>query len=169
MNQNLPRHTSTALTAGACTVNGVNNAGASTISIAKATNSSTLIEGDIITITGFTQQYVVTTGVTLAVGTTPVAIYPPLVNTTAGGEVVVLVASHDVNLAFHRDAIAFATRPMIPAPAGMGSVSAAAQDPISGLTLRLEVTREHKRTRWSYDMLYGAAVIRRELGARLLG
>ena len=51
----------------------------------------------------------------------------------------------------------------------IGSIMMSAADPVSGLVLRLEVTREHKRTRFSYDMLYGAMVVRREFGARLAG
>jgi hypothetical protein len=183
MNQNMPRHVTAGATGGALTVNATNtytlftgSPGVYTpqlsIVLAKATaNNMVFIEGDIITFTNTsTQQYVVTAAVTITAGSTgTVNVYPPLVGTFTATDPVVVVASHDVNLAFHRDAIAFATRPMMPAPEGMGNVSASAQDPISGLTLRLEITREFKRTRWSFDMLYGAAVIRRELGCRLLG
>lgn len=170
MDQNIPTHTSTPLTSGAATVNGSHTAGATSVSIAKATNPSDLVEGDIITFAGHDQTYVVTADTTLTVGNTPVPISPALQVDLAGGEAVDLKASHVVNLAFHRDAIAFATRTLEDEiPAGLGSIVQSAADPVSGLTLRLEVTRQHKRTNWSFDILYGANVVRPELGARLAG
>ena len=42
-------------------------------------------------------------------------------------------------------------------------------DPISGLSLRVEVTREFKQTRVSYDILYGGALVRPQLAALILG
>lgn len=74
-----------------------------------------------------------------------------------------------VSLAFHRDAIAFSTRPLMDSANGLGNLTQSAVDPVSGLSLRLEVSREHKRTRFSYDILYGADVVRRELGCRISG
>lgn len=169
MSQNVPTHTSTPLTAGAATVNGAHAAGVTSVSIAKATNASPLVAGDIITFAGSTQTYTVGAAVTLAVGNTAVAIQPPLVTALAGSEAVALKASHAVNLLFHRDAIAFASRPLEQAdPENLGTFRSAV-DPVSGLALRLEVTREHKRTRWSFDILYGIAVVRPGFGVRVAG
>jgi hypothetical protein len=164
--QQVATHVSTPLSAGALTVNGVNAAGSRTVSLAKATNASPLVKGDIITIAG--NQYGVTADVTLGVGNTSVSIYPALKASTAGGEVVTLAASHVVNLAFHRDAIAFATRPLLEV-SHPAVISQAATDPVSGLGLRLQITREYQRTRFAFDILYGGAVVRPELGTRLAG
>lgn len=169
MDQEVPTFAATTLSAGALTVNGINAAGSKTISLAKATNASSLKEGDIFTIAGDTQTYVVTAAATLAVGNTSVSIYPGLVKATVGDEVVTLKASHVMNLAFHRDAIAFATRPLMDSADGLGSLIQSSTDPVSGLSLRLEVSREHKRTRYSFDILYGCDVVRRELGCRIAG
>lgn len=164
--QQVPTHTSTALSAGALTVNGVNAAGAKTVSLAKATNAAPLVKGDILTIASKT--YVVTADTTLGVGNTAVPIYPGLVAATAGGEAVTLTATHVVNLAFHRDAIAFATRPLLQV-SHPAVISQSAVDPVSGIGLRLQITREYQRTRFAYDILFGGAVVRPELGARILG
>lgn len=167
--QQVPTHTAVALTAGAATANGVNALGAKTISIAKATNAGAVAVGDIIEIAGDDQTYVVTEAATLAVGNTNVKIAPGLKKATAGGEVITKKASHVVNLAFHRDAFAFASRPMVDIGEGLGNIVQAASDPVSGVSLRLEISREHKRTRFSYDILYGATLIRPELATRLAG
>lgn len=156
--------------AGAATVNGAHALGAKTLSIAKATNAHNLVRGDIITIAGDTQQYVVTAAVTLAVGNTAVSIYPGLKVAKSGSEVVSLQAAHKANLAFHRDAFAFAMRPVRDTQiAGVPTQQLTMMDNVSGLSLRLEVTREHKRYRWSFDALYGGKMIRPEFCARVSG
>jgi hypothetical protein len=176
MDQQVPTHTSTALSAGAATVNGVNaiSAGSTdggrtgTVSIAKATNTSPLVKGDIISIAGDSQTYVVTADTTLAVGNTSVPIAPALQKATAGAEVVTLKASHVVNLGFHRDAFAFVSRPLQKSTANTLEMMSVA-DPISGVALRLEVIRQNKQTYFDFDVLYGAACVRPELAARLAG
>jgi hypothetical protein len=171
MDQNVLTHTSVALSAGAATVNGVHAVGVKSLSIAKATNASNLAKGDIITIAGDTQTYVVTTAVTLAVGNTAVAIEPGLRTAKAGAEVVSLKASHVANLCIHPQAIAFATRPMANAAEArqLGAVVETVVDPISGLAITLIVKYEHYRTRWAFSCLYGGKTVRRELGVRLAG
>ena len=166
--QQVPTFVSTPLTAGAATAAGATAAGALVVSIAKATTASPLVQGDIISFAGSLQTYVVTAPVTLAVGSTNVSIYPKLLVPLAGGETVSLKATHVMNLAFHRDAIAFATRPLMEVthPA---VITNSATDPVSGLNLRMQITREYNRTRFAYDILYGGSVVRPELGTRIAG
>jgi hypothetical protein len=177
MDQNVPTHNSTPLTAGAATANGVqaiaagstDNGDTGTFSIAKATNTSQLVRGDILNVAGDTQDYVVTADTLLAVGNTAVPIAPALRKATAGGEAVSLKASHVANIVFNKYAIALASRPFNGAdPMSLGKFMFV-PDPVTGLVLRLEVSREHKRTRFAYDILYGFKTVRRALGARIAG
>ena len=166
--QAVPGHASTALSAGAATVNGVNASGAISLSVAKATNTSALIEGDILTIASgpAAGQYVVKTAVTLAVGNTAVSIQPPLRGATAGGETITLLAPQNrVNLAFHRDAFHFASRPLTSDAAAdlMRSVA----DPVSGVALRMEMIRQNKQDYIEFDVLYGATSFRPQLAVRI--
>lgn len=175
----VPTHTSTPLSAGAATVNGAHtvNFGSTdggrtgTVSIAKATNPSNLVKGDILTFAGDSQTYVVLADVTLAVGNTTVQIAPALKAAKSGGEAVTLKATHVVNLGFHRDAIAFATRPLVASTMDLqlGNQIMSMQDPKSGIVLRLEVSRQFKQTVWDFDILWGAKLVREELAARLAG
>jgi hypothetical protein len=179
MDQNVPTHTSTVLSVGAATVNGVHAVGAGslfndgfitgTVSIAKATNTSDLVAGDILTFAGDTQTYTVVTAVTLAVGNTAVTISPPLRTAKVGGEAVTLKASHKVNLHFHRDCFALASRPLLDVADGLGNLIQSAIDPVTGLVLRLEISRQYKQTTFSYDILYGTKCVRPQLGVRIAG
>jgi hypothetical protein len=160
MDQNVPLHT--AGTGTGYLVNGVHAVDATSIAI--NVGSGTIVVGDILTFAGDPQTYVATSALA-APGS--VSISPALRVATAGGEAVAITASHVVNLGFHRDAIAFASRPLRRSKGG-GIISATQVDPVSGLALRVEVTEEYKRQRFSYDILYGSNVVRPEFGVRLL-
>lgn len=169
MSQLVPTHTKG--TATGITLTSTSLVGDATVGL-KASGAGTLVVGDILTIAGDAQTYVVTALANLTSSQATVSIKPTLrvANDGSGTPVAVtLKGSHTVNLAFHRDAIAFATRPLKNVEAGLGAVTSTAADPMSKLTLRLEVRREHKRTTWSFDILYGGVVARPELGCRLAG
>jgi len=156
-------HTSTPLSAGNATVNGVNAAGSYTVSIAKLTNTSALVAGDLITFGG--RSYAVAADVTLIVGNTTVTLTSPLRASTAGGETVTLLATQNrVNLMFHKDAIHFASRPLI-SEATDKRMSMA--DPVTGLALGMELIRQNKQDYIEFDILYGATSFRPELGVRV--
>ncbi len=179
MDQNITQYTpGTGWASGfiASTVAGV--IGQTTLNIISATASGQVKVGDIFTIVGDTsnggspQQYVVT--VTTTVSTTVqsvITFYPAIKATIATGATLVVVSvAYTANLAFHRDAFAWASRPLASASIeGLGHQFASVTDPVSGCSLRLEVSRQYKQTTFSFDMLYGGALVRPELAVKILG
>lgn len=164
MDQQIPYHTKG--TATGYLVNGTPAVGATSIPV--DTGTGTFVIGDLITFAGDTQTYAVLAN--HAGGAGNLSITPGLKLAPADNAVISIKDSHVVNLAFHRDAFAFATRPLEDEDQeGLGSRIQSAVDPVSGLALRLEVTREHKRQRWSFDILYGAELVRKELATRVFG
>jgi hypothetical protein len=167
--QHVPRHV--AGTASGATTDTTGYAvGLKTITLASAGTGSILV-GDIITFAGDEQTYTVTAGDASVAGGGTVSFEPGLkVAITTAATAITLKASHRVNLLLHPNAIAFAMAPM---SAGMqvpgGSIEATVTDPVSGLGLRLTVTREYYQTEWAFDALWGSAVPRPEFGVRIAG
>lgn len=169
--QQVPTHGATVATAGAITVNGNQAAGLTSISINKATNATNLIAGDVLTIgTGAAAiQVAVAAPVTLAVGNTSVSLQFPLQRAITAGEAITLTAgaaAYRVNLGFHRDAFAFASRRLTSEVASATMMSMA--DPVSGVVLRMELIRQNKQDYIEFDVLYGSACIRPELAVRVV-
>lgn len=172
LEQNLPTHTKGAATSGTIALDD---------SAARAIGTKTLhmdgfstkpSYGDIFTIAGDTQTYTVKSATDLVGTDSDVTFEPGLkvaIPAADGNEVVTFVASHKVNLAFHRDALALASRPFADSdPMALGKFLSAV-DEVTGLTLRLEVTRQHKQTVFTYDILYGVACPIPAWAARILG
>ena len=175
MDQNIPTHTAGTIVNGAAAkaalVNGALAAGDATMNIDETTLTGTLVTGDAFKFTGTTQSYVVTNTTTLTASSNSiigVTFAPALAAIVANNVVVTFQDDSTTNMLFHRDAFALATRPLSEGLTGSGLIRAQT-DPVSGLSLRLEVKREHKQDRFSYDILYGAALVRAELAARVLG
>jgi hypothetical protein len=127
--------------------------------------------GDIFTIAGDTQTYVVVSTTNLVGTDTDVTFEPGLkvgLPAADGNEAVTFKPSFVMNMLIHRDAFALATRPLESSSLGLGLFQAAV-DPVSKLALRLEISREHKRTRFSYDILYGCQCVRPQFGVIIAG
>ncbi len=165
---NVVRHT--AGTAASITVASTTAAGATTVGLIGSV-AGTLVVGDIFSIAGNTQTYVVTAAASLTGTQAAVSIQPPLVAIASSGSDVARRASHVVNLAFQRDAFAFVNRPLANSGAGaeLGSFIQQLTDPVTGLTMRMEVTRQHRQERFAMDVLYGAKTIRPQFACRVAG
>lgn len=172
--QGVPTHTAGTITTGLI-AKAATAVAAGTKSFLATTAASTgacaLLAGDIINIAGHTQTYVLTANATQASAASDVtlAIEPGLQNALVGSEAITVKASHVVNLGFHRDAFAFATRPVGDMVFKGGHEIMQMTDPQTGINLTLEVSRQHHQTSWELSMLYGCKTIRRELAARLAG
>lgn len=175
MNQNLTRYTpGTGWASGniASTVGGA--IGDTTLNIINATASGQIKVGDIFSFVADTSshQYVVTVTNTVS-ATVQVAItFTPALKAAVatGATLLVVSAIYTVNLAFHRDAFAFASRPLAGGgQSAVGNIFQADTDPISGLALRLELSRQYKQDTYSYDLLCGANLVRAELAAKIAG
>ena len=164
VNQNLPEHT--AGTASDYTVTGANPVGTTTIAVTSAGGNGTFLEGDIVKIAGDDQTYVVTQD-ELGAPAATISIQPALRKATVGAEAITVTGTHQINLAYHRDAFALAMRPLKQEKIGRQVFSQV--DDVSGLALRVEVLEEHRRTRISFDALWGVKCVRPELAARLIG
>jgi hypothetical protein len=160
MDQNVLTHA--AGDAAAYAVSGDVAAGATVVPVTGGTGDFAV--GDVVSFAGHEQTYAVEdwSGGNLT-------IYPALVADVGDTAAVSLVADHVVNLGIHRDCFAWVSRPLVDNTQGLGNLIIAAGDEVSGINLRLEVSREHKRTRFSYDILFGTTCARPELGCRLLG
>ena len=136
--------------------------------------TGTVKKGQIFTVDGDSQTYVVTADATAA-GNAITLLFEPGIQ-VAWADDAQMTLKGDAsevwvnNLAFNKFAIAFATRPLEPADRQVGGViSSSIVDPKSGIALRLEVRNLYKQTSWEFDILYGRKTVRRELGARLAG
>lgn len=178
MDQSVPTHTAGTVGGDGTTATKVKTqaaVGATSVTVTVGgTNALDLNKGDIIYFAGDTTPYVITADAAGdAAADVVLSIYPALkAVASATAEVTMLgtaATAYTVNMGFHRDAFAFATRPLVDSVDGLGNYIKSAVDPVSGMALRLEVTREHKRTRYSFDVLYGVTTVRKELACRLLG
>ena len=145
-------------------------AGNTTLNILNATATGTIKLGDIFTISGGTQQYVVTANNSAAATTAVVITFKPAIATTVatGAAITVIGTAYTVNLAFHREAFAWASRPL----GRIGQISNIFQapvDPVTGLALRLELSRQYKQNTYSFDMLAGCNLVRDIYACKIAG
>lgn len=168
--QQVPSHTA-GTASGATTNNAGYAVGAKTVTLASA-GTGTILVGDVITFAGDTQTYTVTTGDADVSNGGTVSFEPGLVVAIpTSNTAITLKATHVVNLAFQRAAFALAMRPLadMTVEGAPAAFIQSAVDPVSGLTLRLEVTRQHKRWAWAFDILYGVKLVRPALAVRVAG
>jgi hypothetical protein len=168
MSQNAPTHANA--TTGTVVTNGtpptVNFAGSTTLVVSGATAIGI---GDKFSIAGDTTQYTINAGST----TTNWLIYPALKVAVPNSTAITVYDSGasgaDISMAFHPYAFTFVTRPLLDVMTSSGNVIQTLTDPESGLSMRLELTRQYKQTMVEVDILYGVAALKPELAVVIYG
>lgn len=144
--------------------------GDTSVPMDSGTLTGTLVIGDLFTVAGDDQQYVVTANATASGNAiASVSFSPPAKVAWANNAVVTFVANHAVSLALHKQAIAFASKPLDNVMVDGGSVIRQYPDPVSGLTLCLEISRQYKQTVAEFSCLWGSTLARPECAVRILG
>lgn len=167
MAQGVKKHVTGITAATAVKVNGVVNAGATSLSIDGTTLTGKLVKGDILTIGG--KNYVVTEDSANA-STNAIAdvkVYPAMPAISDNTDVI-LSGSHTANLAFNPMAFAYVTRPLYN-PDGEGVASYVTSH--NGISLRVTkgYNQQYKQSVYSMDVLYGYKCVYPELAVRAMG
>ena len=100
-----------------------------------------------------------------------ITLHRPIGQALTTSSKVIFQPAHKVGLVLHRDAVALAMRPLSAAglESGLNGQIMSVSDPQTGLSLRLEVTRQYKQTMWEFDVLWGVAMVRPELACVIYG
>lgn len=162
MAQGVAQHTKSA--AGTVLVDGAATKGANMIHVDGL--SAAFAIGDHFTIAGDTTVYTVVKAGTLDTADQDVYILPALQKNAANDAAITVGANYTGNMVFHKNAIAFVTRPLH-APAGVEAYTTS----YNGVTLRVVrgYDMTYKKEKISVDVLYGYKAVYPELGVTYMG
>lgn len=141
------------------------NAGSTSLNLIGTTFTGKLVKGDILVINK--EQYVVTADSAVASANKIAAVeVMPMLPQLPANTPITLVGSHTANLAFHKNAFAFVTRPLEIARGAESYVTN-----FEGITLRVTFSYDAltKKQMLSIDTLYGFKTIYPQLALRILG
>jgi hypothetical protein len=165
--------TGTNVITGAVTVTGTNAIGATSIGVTTAAGAAVAaLAGDIITIAGDTNKYVIETTVTIGAGTTGIIVLaaPGLRIAKAATAVISGVTAAARSMAFNKSAIALATRaPARPEEGDMADDVMMITDPRSGISFEVALYKQYRQVRYEISAAWGVKNFKPEHSAILLG
>lgn len=164
--------TSTAGTgASATTDNAGYSVGDTVITLASA-GTGTIVAGDVITIAGDTNKYVVASGdADVSDGGTITLAAPGLQKAIAtSATAITVIAAAARNMAFNRGAIALATRaPALPEEGDSADDRQIVTDPRSGLSFEIALYKQYRQVQYEVSLAWGVKAVKPEHMALLLG
>jgi len=159
-------------TAGAMTgalVNGALAVGATDIVFDTGTvNTTGIVAGDIITIAGDSNKYVVKTGAVATSGTITIAA-PGLRQAAADNAAITVFATAARNTAFSRNAIVLSTRLPASMPDDLALDRQVITDPLSGISFELAMYPGYRMVHYEVSCVWGVTVIKPEHIAIIVG
>jgi len=168
-NQNVAAHTSGTFACVAPVVKTTVDAGGEEVIVDHATLTGTLTVGDIFSVAGSTQKYVVTALATAASNEITIAFSPPAAaEMTAEAAVTVYSTDHDACLMFHRNAFALCMAPLPDMASELGAKVVTVTDPITGLSIRSRIyyVGNSSEVHVALDILYGVITLDEALACR---
>ncbi len=144
--------------------------GATVLTITGGTG--TILAGDIITLAGDTNKYVVSVGTAAASSGTITIAAPGLRIAIAGSAspAITLIAATDRNMFFDRNAIQLVTRaPALPGEGDMAEDAVFVQDPNSGLGFEVRMYKQYRQVKYELALAWGMAVMKNEHLGLLIG
>lgn len=146
-------------------VNGAHAVGVTTI--AADTGTGTIVAGDVITIAGDSNKYVVKTA--LAAGSLVIN-EPGLLVAHADNDAITVGNNYSANIGFRRNSIVLATRlPALPAEGDMALDRETITDSLTGISLELAMYPGYRMIVYEVLVAWGVSVIKPEHAALLLG
>ncbi|HEY0004525.1 MAG TPA: hypothetical protein VGB17_06910 [Pyrinomonadaceae bacterium] len=131
------------------------------------TGTGTIVAGDIVTGAGDSNKYVV--GSALAANVFSLN-KPGLRQALADNAAITVGSSYAANMAFHRSAMILVARPpALPEEGDMADDRMIVTDPRSGLSFEVAMYKQYRRIRYEVSLAWGAANIKPEHTAILLG
>jgi hypothetical protein len=151
-------------------VNGALSIGATSIVFDTGTvNTTGIVAGDIITIAGDSNKYVVATGLAATSGTITIAA-PGLLKAAADNAAITVFGTSSRNCAFSRNAIVLATRlPAIPPQGDMAIDRQVITDPRTGLSFELAMYPGYRMNTYHVSIAWGITVFKPEHLAIIIG
>jgi len=143
--------------------------GVTTAVFSRATLTGTLVAGDLFSVVGDDQTYVVSALATAGANTITVTFDPP-VQAAAGwalNAVVTIQDSYSFSLVMHPHALATCTRPPMDIATESGYMQVAT-DPLTGITLGIEIVRQNAQTAMYIRVLGGSVSPRPQLACKIL-
>lgn len=173
-NQNTPAH----LSGTAADTEGALNAniaiGDTQFVIKSLTDTQTFKAGDIVKITGDSQQYVLTENATVSSNKITAKVYPAIKKAASADAVVTMILPSGTGttknqcLAFHRHAFALAMAPLSDMGGRLGAQIATVADPVTNLSIRSRLWYEGNTStvKVALDALWGVQVLNPNLAVR---
>lgn len=137
------------------------------VAITLDTGTGTIVAGDVISLAGDANKYVVGT----ALAANVVTLNKPGLRVAADDDdALTYIAAYRANMAFHRSALQLVTRvPAMPEGGDSADDVMTITDPVSGLSFQVAVYRQRRQVHYEVSIAWGVKATKSEFIATLLG